>query len=97
MHRILVTFIVYMLVMHGAQAEALQPDNLEMKYWHAVSLVNAGRLDAAAPVFTGIFRKDERWHELLPRLVKAVLLDADEMVLGRINAAASKQGEGIND
>ena len=58
MHRILVTFIVYMLVMHGAQAEALQPDNLEMKFWHAVSLVNAGRVDAAVPVFAGIYRMD---------------------------------------
>jgi uncharacterized Ntn-hydrolase superfamily protein len=79
------------------QAEALQPDNLEMKFWHAVSLVNAGRIDAAVPAFAGIFRNDERWRELLPRLLQAGLLDADERVLGRINAAGSQQGEGIND
>jgi uncharacterized Ntn-hydrolase superfamily protein len=72
------------------QAEALQPDNLEMKFWHAVSLVNAGRVDAAVPVFAGIFRNDERWRELLPRLVQAGLLDANERVLGRISAAGSK-------
>ncbi|MCP4409239.1 MAG: DUF1028 domain-containing protein [Gammaproteobacteria bacterium] len=68
------------------QAEALQPDNLEMKFWHAISLVNAGRTDAAAPIFAGIFRRDERWRELLPRLVQAGLLDADAAVLERINA-----------
>jgi len=69
-------------------AEALQPDNLEMKFWHAVSLVNAGRTDAAAPIFAGIFRDDERWRVLVPRLVQAGLLNADEEVLDRINPAA---------
>lgn len=74
------------------QAEALQPDNLEMKFWHAVSLVNAGRIDAAVLIFAVIFRDDERWRELVPRLVQAGLLDADETVLGRINAAGSITG-----
>lgn len=69
------------------QAEALQPENLEMKFWHAVSLVNAGRTDAAVPIFAGIFRDDERWRELLPRLVQAGLLDADDAVLVRLIAA----------
>jgi uncharacterized Ntn-hydrolase superfamily protein len=66
-------------------AETLQPDNLEMKFWHAVSLVNAGRTDAAAPIFAGIFRDDERWRVLVPRLVQAGLLNADEEALDRIN------------
>jgi uncharacterized Ntn-hydrolase superfamily protein len=83
------------------QAELLQPDNLEMKFWHAVSLVNAGRVAAAVPVFAGIFRHDERWRELLPRLAQAGLLDANERVLGRLNAAGlqsgSKQEGRIND
>jgi uncharacterized Ntn-hydrolase superfamily protein len=69
------------------QAEALQPENLEMKFWHAVSLVNAGRTDAAVPIFAGIFRDDERWRELLPRLVQAGLLDADDAALVRLIAA----------
>lgn len=69
------------------QAQALEPDNLEMKFWHAVSLVNAGRIDAAAPIFAAIFRADERWRELVPRLVQAGLLVADEAVLERIDAA----------
>jgi thioredoxin-like negative regulator of GroEL len=72
------------------QAEALQPDNLEMKFWHAVSLVNAGRVDAAMPIFTSVFKGDERWRELVPRLMQAGLLEADTAVLGRINAAVSK-------
>ena len=82
---------------HYGQAEALAPNNLEMKFWHAVSLVNAGRVAAAVPVFAGIFRHDERWRELLPRLVQAGLLNADERVLGRINAAGSKSGSKQED
>jgi len=83
------------------QAEALQPDNLEMKFWHAVSLVNADRVEASIPVFAGIFREDERWRALVLRLVQAGLLDADAVTLARINAAAAQSGaqqEGrIND
>jgi uncharacterized Ntn-hydrolase superfamily protein len=71
------------------QAEALQPDNLEMKFWHAVSLVNAGRAGAAEPLFAGIFTADTRWRELLPRLVQAGLLDADAALLNCLGAAGS--------
>jgi uncharacterized Ntn-hydrolase superfamily protein len=74
------------------RAEALQPDNLEMKFWHAVSLVNAGRVDAAIPVFSTIFRGGAQWRELVPRLVQAGLLKADAAVLERINAAGQKTG-----
>ena len=74
------------------RAEALQPDNLEMRFWHAVSLVNAGRVDAAAGVFAGIFSKDDRWRELLPRLAEAGLLSSDDRVLRRIQAAGAKPG-----
>jgi uncharacterized Ntn-hydrolase superfamily protein len=74
------------------QAEALQPDNLEMKFWHAVSLVNAGRVDAAMPVFTGIFSKDTRWRTLVQRLLRAGLLDADAATLARINTAGATSG-----
>ena len=69
------------------RAEALQPDNLEMKFWHAVSLVNAGRVDAAIPLFATIFRGGAQWRELVPRLARAGLLQADAAVLKRIDKA----------
>lgn len=59
-------------------AEAMFPDNLEMKFWHAVSLVNMGRLDEAQPLFEDVFAKDENWKELLPRLPGVGLLQIDE-------------------
>ena len=79
------------------QAEALQPNNLEMKFWHAVSLVNAGRVESALPVFAEIFRGDQRWRELVPRLAQAGLLEADAAVLGRIANAGLKQEGRVNE
>ncbi len=55
-------------------AEALFPENLEMKYWHAVALVNMGRLPEALPLFKEIFSKDPNWKTLTPRLIPNGLL-----------------------
>ena len=69
---------------HYGSAEALVPGNVEMKFWHAVSLVNARRVDAALPVFAEVFRVDAGWRDLVPRLVEAQLLAADTATLARI-------------
>jgi uncharacterized Ntn-hydrolase superfamily protein len=66
------------------RAERLAPDNHEMKFWHAVSLTNAGRLKEALPLFETVFRRDEHWRSLVPRLVSAGLLTIDEAALERI-------------
>jgi len=71
------------LAQYGA-AEALAPYNVEMRFWHAVALVNAGRAEAALPVFAGVFRDDAGWRELVPRLVEVQLLDAEPALLVRI-------------
>ncbi|HUT40115.1 MAG TPA: DUF1028 domain-containing protein [Gammaproteobacteria bacterium] len=71
------------LAQYGA-AEALAPGNVEMKFWHAVALVNAQRVDAALPVFAEVFRVDAGWRDLVPRLVEAQLLAADTATLARI-------------
>ena len=69
---------------HYGQAEALAPDNLEMKFWHAVSLVNAGRVEAAVPLFETVFRQDRDWQTLLPRLAEEDLVKVDAATLSRI-------------
>ena len=71
-------------------AQVLFPDNLEMKFWHAVSLVNAGRIDESLPVFRAIFSQDAHWRELVLRLNNAGLLEADRQVLDRITDAGSE-------
>jgi uncharacterized Ntn-hydrolase superfamily protein len=59
---------------YGA-AEALFPDNLEMKFWHAVALANMGRQKEAYPLFNTIFERDNNWRTLLPRLVPSGLVE----------------------
>ncbi len=65
-------------------AAKLNPDNPEIRYWEAVSLVTAGQVDAALPIFKDIFAIDESWRELIPRLVDADLLPNDKAVIERI-------------
>lgn len=59
-------------------AEKMFPDNLEMKYWKAVTLSNNGRLDEALPIFKTVFSKDENWRELTKRLPDSDLLNLPE-------------------
>jgi len=63
------------------------PDNLEMVYWHAVALVNLGRVDESLPLFRKVFRQDESWAELTPRLPKSGLLPDDPKVIEKILGA----------
>jgi uncharacterized Ntn-hydrolase superfamily protein len=72
---------------YGA-AEAMFPDNLEMKFWHAVSLVNMGRLDESLPLFRVIFAGDRNWATLVPRLPQAGQLKADQKAIDRILSVA---------
>ncbi len=65
-------------------AEAMFPENEEMKFWHAVSLVNIKKLEEALPIFKGIFAKNKNWQVLIPRIHKVGLLNADEASLKKI-------------
>jgi len=65
-------------------AEAMFPDNLEMKYWHAVTLVNNGGLEEALPMFKEVFSKDENWRTMTPRLIDNGLLVVTENELKTI-------------
>lgn len=71
---------------YGA-AEKLVPDNAEMAYWHAVALVNMGRVDEALPIFAKAYRLHPKWRELTPRLPKSGLLPDDPKLIARIVAA----------
>jgi uncharacterized Ntn-hydrolase superfamily protein len=68
---------------YGA-AQEMFPQNIEMQYWSAVSLVNIGQLEKALPMFKSIFQKDENWVELTRRIVKNGMLTADEVSLEKI-------------
>jgi len=53
------------------------PDNLEMKYWTAVTLANTGELEKSLPMFKEIFSKDINWKELTKRLPVVGLLTVE--------------------
>ena len=55
------------LVEYGS-AEALFPDNLEMKFWKAVALLNNSRLNEAKEIFKYVIERNGNWGKLLLRL-----------------------------
>ncbi len=71
------------LAEYGA-ASRLVPDNAEMIYWHAIALVNMGRLNDALPLFRRVFAMDRNWVTLTPRLAKVGLLPDDPKLIRRI-------------
>lgn len=72
---------------YGA-AEKLVPDNAEMIYWHAVALVNMGKVEDSLPLFRKVFALDTNWAILTPRLPKSGLLPDDPKLIERILAEA---------
>lgn len=75
---------------YGA-AERLVPDNAEMIYWHAVALVNMGRVDESLPLFRRVFAMDRNWITLTPRLPKSGLLPDDPKVIDRIVSVGNRR------
>ena len=67
-------------------AEAMFPENEEMKFWHAVTLATNGNLEASLPLFKDVFQKNENWEILTPRLMPIGLLNISEAELQKILA-----------
>jgi uncharacterized Ntn-hydrolase superfamily protein len=70
-------------------AEQLVPDSAEMIYWHAVALVNMGRVDESLPLFRKVFKLDKNWATLTPRLPQSGLMPADPELMKRILSVAN--------
>lgn len=64
-----------------SNAEKRLPNNVEMKFWKAVALVNSGDVKKAVPLFERIFSIDKNWQKLLERLPKADLLNIQPQAL----------------
>ncbi len=67
-----------------SSAEKMFPENLEMKYWHAVTLANNNEVDKALTIFREVFIKDKNWKTLTPRLIKPGLLNVSKYDFNRI-------------
>ena len=65
-------------------AEKMFPENAEMKYWHAVTLVNIGEFEQSLPLFKEVFKANKNWRILTPRLIGVGLLNVNEKQLETI-------------
>lgn len=59
-------------------------ENLEMKYWHAITLADNKEMQKAKEMLREIFAKDENWRLLTKRLPEAGLLNVSEEELKEI-------------
>ncbi len=65
-------------------AQEMCPDNLEMKYWTAVSLANTHNITQALSLFKEIFKQNENWRIFTERLPEVGFLNVKEEELQKI-------------
>jgi uncharacterized Ntn-hydrolase superfamily protein len=65
-------------------AEQFAPQIVEIPFWRAVTLVGAGEIDAALPIFRRVFEREPVWADLVPRLVDSGFLPDDQAAIQRI-------------
>jgi len=61
---------------YGKAAEIL-PDNPEVKFWAAITMMSAGNEADAATLFKEVFAIDEKWREVVRRLPASGLLEPE--------------------
>jgi uncharacterized Ntn-hydrolase superfamily protein len=66
------------------KAETMFPNNLEMKYWHAITLANNGDVNGASKLLKEVYKKDKNWKELTERLPEVGLLTLSPQDLQKI-------------
>ncbi|HDL03890.1 MAG TPA: DUF1028 domain-containing protein [candidate division Zixibacteria bacterium] len=66
------------------KASQMVPDNPEIMFWYAATLVSVGEIENSLPIFKDVFERDESWRTLVPRLVDAGLLEDDKELISRI-------------
>ena len=65
-------------------AQNLFPDNLEMRYWYAINLLNNKEYSKAHPILKSIFTQNENWRTLTARLKKSKLLVIPDSELEKV-------------
>lgn len=66
------------------KAQAMYPNNLEMKYWHAIALANNGDINGATKILQEVYKKDKNWKELTERLPEVGLLTLSPQNLQKV-------------
>jgi len=68
------------------EAEKILPEQVEVVFWHAVTLVTSGRTEESLPLFKRVFEREPVWAEILGRLPASGLFPDDPKLLARIRA-----------
>lgn len=68
------------------EAEKILPEQMEIVFWHAVTLVSSGRVEDAMPLFKRVFAREPVWAELVGRLPASGLFPDDAKLIARIQA-----------
>jgi len=67
-----------------AKAAEMAPGNMEIVFWHAVTLATNKELEQSLPLFKQCFNADQRWRILVPRLAQVELLPNDKAMIDKI-------------
>ena len=73
----------------ASKAENVEPSRLsEIRFWHAVALVNMKRVNESLPIFKQVFAgaNGTNWRELTGRLPKSSLLPDDPALIKKIQS-----------
>lgn len=65
-------------------AAGYYPENPELPFWTAVTLVGANQADEAMPIFKDVFYRNPNLKLLVPRLIKSQLFPDDKEILERV-------------
>ena len=60
------------------------PDNVELRFWYATTLVMVDKLEESLPEFKSVFKKEPIWKKLIPRLAESDFLPKDKKVIKKI-------------
>jgi uncharacterized Ntn-hydrolase superfamily protein len=77
------------LAAYGRAAEIL-PDNPEVKFWAAITMMTSGHEDEALVYFAEVFDTDSKWKEVVRRLPPAGLFPDDEKLIKKVLAAGGR-------
>ena len=72
------------------EAARLMPDNPEVKFWAAVTMIERGREEEALAYFRQVFAAEPKWMEVVRRLPRSGFLRDDAELIARILAAGKK-------
>jgi uncharacterized Ntn-hydrolase superfamily protein len=74
------------LAAYGKAAEIL-PDNPEVKFWAAITMMTNGHEEQALVYFAEVFEADVKWKEVVRRLPPAGLFPDDEKLIEKVLGA----------